>query len=113
MSGMSSSDFHLLRAPIGPPEPPECWSWSSLQAWRRCPRQWWLTRAKYSNANSPYPQLMHAGTVEGILVHHVIEVFVRYAREAKASGVTNSQAIRSSFPARQVIREKLASLAKG
>jgi hypothetical protein len=103
-------DFYELLGPTAPPALPVCWSWSSLQAWRRCPRQWWLLRAHYPNAITPYPQPTYAATVEGLLLHHVVESFVDHAGRAVAGGLTSAHEIRSSFPARKVLQEKLRAI---
>src|SRR3954447_16452387 len=106
MIGRPNSELYLLKLPHQAPTLPDCWSWSSLQAWRRCPRQWWLLRAKYANVGGAYPQPLSVGAAEGILVHHVIELFVQHTKRSIAAGITAQELIRATFPARQIIREK-------
>lgn len=104
---MQTSNLYNLQSPIGAPELPDCWSWSALRKWRMCPRQWWLLRARYSNASTPYPQPLYPATLEGILLHHAVEAFGKHAARVAVDGTKTSGKIRSSFRVRNVIQQKL------
>jgi hypothetical protein len=107
MSTASADALFALHSPTAPPSVPDCWSWSALSSWRRCPRQWWLLRSRYPNVPTPYPQPLYAPAVEGMLLHKAVEDFSRHVARQVALGTTDFQQIRSSFPVRRVIQEEL------
>ena len=102
-------DVYLLEPPTAPPTQPTCWSWSGLSSWRRCPRQWWLLRATYPNAPTPYPQPVSPGAVEGTLLHAVVSDFIQYLKRAGESAT--DQELRAAFNVRKVIQSRLAEVA--
>ena len=110
MNDAPPKEFFVLYPPDAPPAPPDCWSWSSLACWRRCPRQWWLLRSHYPNAPTPYPQPVFAATIEGLLLHNAMERFAAHITEQRDAGVTDYQAVRASFPVRRSMQQRLRSL---
>jgi len=70
--------FYRLSAPVAPPDPPRRWSFTTLAAWRACPRRWWLENARYPGAAwERYPQRVMPATVTGQLVHKAVEVWLK------------------------------------
>lgn len=110
MMAGSPREIFLLRSPNAPPRIPDCWSWSSLTAWRRCPRRWWLERSHYPNAPTPYPQAGTAAAIEGLLLHGAVEEFAKHVADQRGLGVTDDRAIRSSFPVRRIMQQNLRQL---
>lgn len=103
------NDLYRIPGPSSPPPVPDRWSFSSLQEWRNCPRRWWLVRAGYPGITGRYPQLVHAATIAGRLVHDALEAFARQAARAFADGATYDKA-RRSFPVRMFMKRRLREI---
>lgn len=70
--------FYRMSAPVSPPDPPRRWSFTTLAAWRECPRRWWLENARYRGATwERYPQRVVPATVAGQLVHKAVELWLK------------------------------------
>jgi hypothetical protein len=72
--------LYVLQPPIGPPEPPERWSYSDLAQWEKCPRRWWLLRACYpawpgGEMRLGYPEKYGPAALRGRLVHAALEAY--------------------------------------
>jgi CRISPR/Cas system-associated exonuclease Cas4 (RecB family) len=104
--------FYNLMAATAPPTPPQHWTFSSLQAWRDCPRRWWLLRAHYPNAPTPYPQRVFLGALQGRLVHDAILAFAQHIRAASAVGQFSYPEVRQTFRVRQVMRDRLRMISQ-
>jgi PD-(D/E)XK nuclease superfamily len=79
--------LYLLKAPVGHPTSPDHWSYSTLKAWRQCPRRWWLERCRYPNGpDSFYPAPVSAAALEGQLVHKVVEEWGKAIRRGEDPG---------------------------
>ena len=102
-------DVYVLEQPCGPPTAPTCWSWSGLKAWRQCPRQWWLLRATYANAPTPYPQPLNPGAAAGTILHAVVSDFLEYLKQADESAT--DQDLRAAFNVRRAIQSRLREIA--
>lgn len=110
MTEGSAKEIFVLSPPSGPPKIPDCWSWSGLAAWRRCPRRWWLERSEFPNAPTPYPNPFGAAAVEGMLLHDAVERFSEHVAAQRSAGFLDDSAIRTSFPVRRVMQERLRYL---
>jgi len=96
--------LYLLKPPVGYPTPPDHWSYSTLKAWRQCPKRWWLERCRYPNGpDSFYPAPVSAAALEGQLVHEVVEAWGRAMRRGEDPG-----SVRLRF--KVALREALATL---
>jgi PD-(D/E)XK nuclease superfamily len=79
--------LYLLKPPSGHPQPPDHWSYSSLKAWRECPRRWWLERCTYPNVEGKfYPAPVSAAALEGQLIHEVVEAWAKAIRRGENPG---------------------------
>ena len=65
------------------PAQPEKWSFSSLKGFDECPRRWALARTTIPCFGGLVPQKPNRTSVEGILLHSLIE---RFALESKRDG---------------------------
>ncbi len=83
----------------GAPKPPAWWSFSGLREFEECPRRWVLARTHVECFGGPIPQKPGKRTVEGILLHGLLESYGKHIR-------TDSDA---PFRPRQSLRELLAS----
>lgn len=101
--------FYELREPEAPPELPDHWSFSALSEWHACPKRWWLLRARYPNAPTPYPQRPSVAALEGRVVHHALEKFASTGLVAVRQGPTEYGQLRETFPVRRVMRDYLVS----
>jgi hypothetical protein len=63
--------YHLL-GPTAWASPPGSYSYSSLAAIERCPRQWQLTYSRYGDLTR-FPTRPHPAAVEGEIVHAVLD----------------------------------------
>lgn len=104
--------FYELHGPDAPPTRPQHWSFSGLTEWHACPKRWWLSRAAYPNAATPYPQGVGVAAIEGQLVHHALEHFADHVLSARGRGVRDYGQIRETFLARRVIQEQLTSVVR-
>jgi CRISPR/Cas system-associated exonuclease Cas4 (RecB family) len=94
-----------IKPPVEPASPPRRWSYSSLAAWRQCPRQWWLRRGRYDNTpDGAYPTVFGAATIKGRLVHEALEAFQSARRDSEQEG---------RFDARRFIKQRLRELLDG
>lgn len=70
------TSFYELEAPTTWAEPPERYSFSSLQAIDACPRKWQLLHSEWGE-HGRFPQRPHPKALEGTIVHEAIERLVR------------------------------------
>jgi CRISPR/Cas system-associated exonuclease Cas4 (RecB family) len=101
--------FYDLRGPEAPPDLPDHWSFSGLAEWQDCPKRWWLLRARYPNAPTPYPQVASVAAMKGRIIHHALEKFTEHILLPARSGPIDYPKLRAVFPVRRVIRDYLAS----
>lgn len=101
--------FYELRGPDAPPHLPDHWSFSALTEWRSCPKRWWLHRAHYPNAPTPYPQVPSGAALKGRIIHHALEKFTEHIVLAARNGWVDYSKLRAAFPVRHVMREYVAS----
>lgn len=95
--------LYLLKSPSGHPQPPGHWSYSSLKAWRECPRRWWLERCNYPNVEGKfYPAPVSAAAIEGQLIHAVVEAWAKAIRRRENPG---SMRLRFKLAIREAISE--------
>src|SRR5437867_3339430 len=66
------------------PEAPETWSFSALRGFEECPMRWALSRTAIPCFSGPVPQKPNRSSVEGLLLHELIERFESYARQLSA-----------------------------
>src|SRR5690606_2315295 len=85
---------------IQPPKSPRYWSYSALSVWRSCPLRWWLENSQYNGDQRRYPRRMHSSTVEGIVVHRVLDRFAGFIKEQLATGPMEYETLRASFAVR-------------
>ena len=70
------TSFYELEAPTTWAEPPERYSFSSLQAIDACPRKWQLLHSEWGE-HGRFPQRPHSKALEGTIVHEAIERLLR------------------------------------
>jgi len=63
------------------PEVPETWSFSALRGFEECPMRWALSRTAISCFGGPVPQKPNRSSVEGSLLHALLERFARHAMQ--------------------------------
>src|SRR5262245_43974556 len=96
--------LYLLEAPSGRAVPPEHWSYSTLRAFRQCPKRWWLERCRYPNVTEKfYPVQTTTPVLEGQLVHRIVEEWGKAVRRREDPG-----SVRLKF--KLALREALTTL---
>ena len=104
------SDFYLI-LPVGKiPKPPTYWTFSLLNLWRKCPRQWWLSYSEYPNTKGiPYPSKVTAKGIQGMAVHAAIFEFGKQlASEGyPLVGSKAYHAVRRAFNLRETLKETI------
>jgi CRISPR/Cas system-associated exonuclease Cas4 (RecB family) len=80
-----------------------------LREWHICPKRWWLLKARYSNASTPYPQVPGVATLKGRIIHHAVEKFTEHALVAARNGSIDYPKLRAAFPVRRIIKDYVAS----
>lgn len=100
------SIYHA-RLPIQPPKMPQQFSFSLLSDIKRCPRRWWLVRAKYDGIDGSYPQLATPATISGKIVHGVLAQFAKALQSANYPDVESETfgKVCQEFPIRSLVRQ--------
>lgn len=77
------------------PEPPEWFSYSSLQEGEACPRRWALTRGHYPDVweGSGYPNRPSLAALSGDITHECLEQIVQALTEAGCASVCDERAV--------------------
>lgn len=70
----------VFGTPLVKPIPPETWSFSSLTIFYECPYKWAVSKVTVPKFNGPIPQKPSKRSLEGILLHGLIE---RYEHEVR------------------------------
>ena len=73
---MSASGFYELQEPTIWAEPPETYSFSTLQALRACPRRWQLAHSAWGDY-SRFPERPQPAAIEGHIVHEALDLLAR------------------------------------
>jgi RecB family exonuclease len=76
---MSGALVHVLRRIPPDPIPPKQWSFSSFNAFRKCPLRWYLSRCRFDKFGGQLPQRLSRAVVEGDLLHSLLEAY--YSQE--------------------------------
>lgn len=74
---MTPADFYKIKEPKKWATVPETFSYSSLNAIKRCPLQWQLAHSKYGDDEQLFPFRPSPSAVEGDIVHTVLEKLFR------------------------------------
>ena len=74
---MPIADFYKLKKPSEWASAPEIFSYSSLTAIKQCPLQWQLAHSKYGKDLQTYPFRPTPSSVEGKIVHAILEQLFR------------------------------------
>lgn len=100
------SIYHA-RLPIQAPKMPQQFSFSLLSDGKRCPRRWWLIRAKYDEMDGSYPQPPIPATISGKIVHGVLAEFAKALQIANYPDVDSEsfRNVRQAFPIRNLVRQ--------
>jgi hypothetical protein len=64
------------------PKTQETWSFSALRGFEECPKRWALSRTVIQCFGGPVPQKPNRRSVEGTLLHELIECFERQTRDS-------------------------------
>jgi hypothetical protein len=70
------TSFYELEAPTVWADPPEHYSFSSLQAIDACPRRWQLLHSEWGE-HGRFPQRQHPKALEGTIVHEALKLLMR------------------------------------
>lgn len=70
------TNFYELQEPTSWAEPPDRYSFSSLQAIEACPRKWQLLHSEWGE-HGRFPQRPHPKALEGNIIHEAIDKLVR------------------------------------
>lgn len=84
------------------PEVPDTWSFSALREFEACPMRWALSRTTISGFDGHVPQKPNRGSVEGTLLHELIECFERHTNKPASE----------KFRPRRTLLELLSAWAK-
>ncbi len=74
---MLTDDFYSLTKPAEWVDAPSTFSYSSLQAIKKCPLQWQLLHSRYGTEMQKYPARLSPAAVEGNIIHSVLEKLFR------------------------------------
>jgi hypothetical protein len=74
---MTSADFYKVKKPTKWATVPDVFSYSSLNAIKRCPLQWQLAHSKYGDDEQLFPFRPAPSAVEGDIVHTILERLFR------------------------------------
>jgi CRISPR/Cas system-associated exonuclease Cas4 (RecB family) len=78
---MGSPPTFVFSAPLVQPVTPETWSFTSLRMFDECPLKWALSKVNFPEINGPIPQKPSRRSLEGILLHGLIESYEHYVRK--------------------------------
>jgi len=70
---MGSPPTFVFGAPLVQPISPETWSFSSLRTFDECPYKWAVSKLTIPKFNGPIPEKPSKRSLEGILLHGLIE----------------------------------------
>ena len=74
---MTPAAFYKIKEPTRWAIAPDVFSYSSLNAIKRCPLQWQLTHSKYGDDEQLFPFRPSPSSVEGDIIHTVLERLFR------------------------------------
>ena len=74
---MAENDFYTITEPVEWAKAPPVFSYSSLQAIKRCPLQWQLLHSRYGKDLHRFPARPSPAATEGDIIHSVLEKLFR------------------------------------
>lgn len=73
---MTGDLFYDLQEPTAWAQPPQTYSFSSLQSLRTCPRRWQLTHSAWGQ-HASFPERPQPAAIEGRIIHQALDLLAR------------------------------------